>query len=84
MLCASGLKVREKFRAVLLATWSANNPGRNPSQDGFLVKKLNIPGKVRFVLWFTLSWLLLVYLSASDVALDLAMFACSALLLRVA
>ena len=42
----SGIKAKEKFKAVPLAKWSAKNPGRNPKDDGYLVRRINLPGKV--------------------------------------
>jgi len=44
---SEGVAVKEKFKAVSLSRWRANNPGLDPVEQGYKVRTLTVPGRGR-------------------------------------
>ena len=40
----SGIAATEKFKAIVLSKWVAQNPGLNPQEEGYAVKSVALPG----------------------------------------
>ena len=45
LIKSEALRVKDKFKAIMLSQWEAENPGKDAREEGYAVKSLQVPGQ---------------------------------------